>query len=313
MKSILRSRPALIGVVGLIVLLFAIGSVFSEQFRTISNLQNVIEQASPLAFVALGQTLVILTGGIDLSFASQIALISSLTSGFIDSHPDRVIPVLMMALGLGVGLGLINGGLILLLRVHPLVVTLGMAAMLQGIALLYTNVPVGGLPDGFDTLAYGRVVGIPLGILLAVACYLVVGAILRYTRFGRDLLAFGGDPHAARMVGLPVRRVVLLTYGLAGLFAAVTAIYLVSRLGVGDPVADPNINLASITPVVVGGTILTGGRGGVLGTFLGVIMLQLLNNLLNFLDVSTFYQWMIQGVIVIVAVSLHVERRRAIG
>lgn len=313
MKSFLRSNPAVAGVLGLIVILMAIGMVFSEQFRTISNLQNVFEQAAPLAFVALGQTLVILTGGIDLSLASQVALIGSLTSGLIDGHPERVIPVVGGALALGTAIGLVNGWLILMLRVHPLIVTLGMAAMLQGIALLYTLVPIGSIPAGYDFLAYGRVAGIPVGIALAILCFLVVGLVLKYTRIGRQIYAFGGDAHAAKMVGLPVSRVVLATYGAAGFFAAVTAIYLVSRLGVGDPVADGNLNLASITPVVVGGTLLTGGRGGVLGTFLGVVMVQLLNNVLNFLDVSTFYQWMIQGFIVIVAVSLTVERKRAMA
>lgn len=310
MKSVLRSNPAVFGVSGLIALLLAIGLGFSDQFRSIGNLLNVLEQASPLSFVALGQTLVVLTGGIDLSFASQIALISSLASGLIDGHPERVVPVACGALALGAMIGLVNGALILWLRVHPLIVTLGMAAMLQGLALLYTVVPVGSIPPGYDFLAFGRVGGVPAGILLAVLCYAFVGGILRYTRLGRQIYAYGGDAHAAKMVGLPVSRVVLFTYAMAGLSAAATAILLVSRMGVGDPVADPNINLASITPVVVGGTLLSGGRGGVLGTFLGVVMMQLLNNLLNFLDVSTFYQWMIQGVIIIVAVSLYVDRKR---
>ena len=311
MKAILRSNPAVLGVTGLIVLLLAIGLGFSDQFRSTNNLLNVLEQAAPLSFVALGQTLVILTGGIDLSFASQIALISSLASGLIDGHPERVAPVVCGALALGTTIGLLNGALILWLRVHPLIVTLGMAAMLQGLVLLYTVAPIGGIPAGYDFLAYGRVGGIPVGILLAVVCYVVVAGILHYTRLGRQVYAYGGDAHAARMVGLPVSRIVLFTYAMAGLSAALTAILLVSRMGVGDPVADQNINLASITPVVVGGTLLSGGRGGVLGTFLGVVMVQLLNNLLNFLDVSTFYQWMIQGIIVIVAVSLYVERKRA--
>jgi ribose transport system permease protein len=311
MKAVLRSNHAVAGVAGLIALLLVIGLVFSEQFRSANNLLNVLEQAAPLSFVALGQTLVILTGGIDLSFASQIALISSLTSGLIDGHPERVIPVVCGALMLGAAIGLANGALILWLRVHPLIVTLGMAATLQGLVLLYTVVPVGSIPPDYDFLAYGRLGGLPVGIILAILCYVVVGCILRYTRLGRDIYAYGGDAHAATMVGLPVSRVVLITYALAGLCAAATAIFLVSRLGVGDPVADQNINLTSITPVVVGGTLLSGGRGGVLGTFLGVLMVQLLNNLLNFLDVSTFYQWMVQGVIVIVAVSLYVERKRA--
>jgi ribose transport system permease protein len=191
-----------------------------------------------------------------------------------------------------------------------LIVTLGVAAILQGCTLLYTLTPVGSVPPDFDVFAYGRVLGVPIGIGLAVACFAAAGVVLHRTRLGRQVYAFGGDPHAAALVGVPVPRVILFCYGVSGVLAAITAIFLVSRLGVGSPVADQGFNLASITPVVVGGTLLTGGRGGVLGTLLGVVMVQLLNNLLNFLDVSTFYQWMIQGIIVIVAVSVHVERRR---
>jgi ribose transport system permease protein len=308
----LRNNAKLLVVLGLIGVLLIIGFTLSDRFRTFQNLSNVYEQSAPLAFVALGQTVVILTGGIDLTFDSQIALLSSLTSGLIDGKPERVLPVVIGVLFLGTTVGLINGILILLLRVHPLIVTLGMAAILQGCALLYTMTPIGSAPAGFDFFAYGLVSGVPAGTTLAILCFGAVGVMLRFTRLGRQIFAFGGDPYAAKLVGLPVARVILFAYGLSGFLAAVTSIFLVSRLGVGSPTVDGGYNLASITPVVVGGTMLTGGRGGVLGTLLGVFMVQLLNNLLNFLDVSTFYQWMIQGLIVISAVSLYYEDRRGV-
>jgi ribose/xylose/arabinose/galactoside ABC-type transport system permease subunit len=184
-----------------------------------------------------------------------------------------------------------------------------MAAILQGLALLYTLTPVG-IPDGYDFFGYGRVLGVPVGTALAVVLFAIVGFALTYTRLGRQIYAFGGDPRAATMAGLPTTRVILFTYCMMGFLTAVTAVFLVSRLGVGNPVADGGFNPGSITAVVIGGTMLAGGRGSVLGTLLGVFMVQLLNNLLNFLDVSTFYQWMIQGAIVILAVSLYIERRR---
>jgi ribose transport system permease protein len=168
------------------------------------------------------------------------------------------------------------------------------------------------VPAGFDFFGYGLVLGVPVGTTLAILSFVVVGVMLRFTRLGRQIFAFGGDPYAAKLVGLPIARVILFAYGLSGFLAALTSIFLVSRLGVGSPTVDGGYNLASITPVVVGGTMLTGGRGGVLGTLLGVLMVQLLNNLLNFLDVSTFYQWMIQGVIVIGAVSVYHENRRGV-
>ena len=302
--------PAVVIEVGMIALLFAIGFAVSESFRTLDNTVNIFEQTTGLAFVALGQTVVILSGGIDLSLDANIALTSSLLSGVVNGNADIAAPMIAAVLAIGLAIGIVNGALVLLLRVHPLIVTLAVAAVVQGITLLYTLMPVGGMPDGFDVLAFGRVFGVPIGAAFAVFCFAVVAFLLAYTRPGRQIFALGGEPAAARLVGVPVRRVILFVYGLSGLLASVTGIYLVSRLGVGNPTGDTNYNLASITPVVLGGTPLTGGRGGVLGTLLGVSLVQTLNNVLNFLDISTFYQWMIQGLIVIAAVSIFIDKRR---
>jgi ribose transport system permease protein len=302
--------PAVVIEVGVIALLFVIGVAVSESFRTLDNTVNIFEQTTGLAFVALGQTVVILSGGIDLSLDANIALTSSLLSGVVNGNTDVAAPMVAAVLAIGLAIGLVNGALILLLRVHPLIVTLAVAAVVQGITLLYTLMPIGGMPEGFDLLAFGRVFGIPIGATFAVFCFAVVAFVLAYTRPGRQIFALGGEPAAARLVGLPVRRVILFVYGLSGLLSALTGIYLVSRLGVGNPTGDTNYNLASITPVVLGGTPLTGGRGGVLGTLLGVWLVQTLNNVLNFLDISTFYQWMIQGLIVIATVSIFIDKRR---
>jgi len=306
-----RINPSILAVLAMIAVLLLVGFVFSDRFRTVTNLKNIYEQSATLCFVALGQTVVILTGGIDLSFDGHVALTSTLMSGLIDSKPERVLPVVAGILALGVAIGVVNGLLILLLRVHPLIITLGTGAALQGCAFLYSLMPVGGVPDGFDFFAFGKIGGMPFGTSLAILAFALVGGILHFTRLGRQIYAFGGDQNATKLVGISTNRIVLFVYGLSGLMVAITAVHSVSRLGVGNPVAtDQGLNLASITPVVVGGTMLTGGRGGVLGTLLGVFMVQLLNNLLNFMDVSTFYQWMIQGMIVIIAVSSYVERRR---
>jgi len=302
--------PAVVIEVGVIALLFVIGFAVSENFRTLDNVINIFEQTTGLAFVALGQTVVILSGGIDLSLDANIALTSSLLSGVVNGREELAAPMIAAVLAIGLAIGVCNGVLILLLRVHPLIVTLAVAAIVQGITLLYTLMPIGGMPDGFDALAFGRVLGMPIGATFATLCFIIVAFMLAYTRPGRHIFALGGEPAAARLVGVPVRQVTLFVYGLSGLLASLTGIYLVSRLGVGNPTGDTNYNLASITPVVLGGTPLTGGRGGVLGTLLGVCLVQTLNNVLNFLDISTFYQWMIQGLIVIAAVSIFIERRR---
>ena len=221
-----------------------------------------------------------------------------------------VVPVVAAVLLIGTLIGALNGALTVLLRVHPLIVTIGMASVLQGAGLLYSLNPPGSVPPEFEGFAYGRVAGVPIGGAIMLALFLAVGVFLRSTRLGRQIYAVGGDPFAARLIGIPHDKVIIVAYALSGLFAALTAVYLVSRLGIGDPWAGQGWALRSITPVVVGGTILAGGRGGVTGTLLGVFLISLLNNLLNYLDVSTYYQWIIQGLIIIAAVSVYVERRR---
>jgi ribose transport system permease protein len=308
-QAIRRVNPALPIVVGLLVALVVAGSSFSDRFGTLRNFTNVFEQAAGLGFVSLGQTLVILTGGIDLSIDGIVTIASMLTSGLIDGDPARVVSVVAAVLLIGTLIGASNGILTVLLRVHPLIVTIGMASVLQGAGLLYSLNPPGSVPPEFESFAYGRVAGVPIGGAIMLGLFLAVGVFLRSTRLGRQIYAVGGDPFAARLIGIPHDKVIIVVYALSGLLAALTAVYLVSRLGVGDPWAGQGWALRSITPVVVGGTVLAGGRGGVTGTLLGVFLISLLNNLLNYLDVSTYYQWIVQGLIIIVAVSVYLERR----
>jgi ribose transport system permease protein len=175
-----------------------------------------------------------------------------LLSGVVNGRAELAAPMIAAVLAIGLTIGIVNGALILVLRVHPLIVTLAVAAIVQGITLLYTLMPIGGMPDGFDMLAFGRVFAIPIGAAFSIFCFAVVAFVLAYLRPGRQIFALGGEPAAARLVGVPVRRVILFVYGLSGLLASLTGIYLVSRLGVGNPTGDTNYNLASITPVVLG-------------------------------------------------------------
>ena len=297
-------------VVVLILAIGILGCAITDRFGTSRNILNIYEQSTDLALVSLGQTLAVLTGGIDLSVGSMISLLSVLTSGVINSNGDLVIPVCAGVIVLGLVIGIINGLGIVVLRVHPLIVTLGMGAILQGAALLYTLAPVGGVPDGFDYLAYGRVFDISVGATICVGIYLLASLLLRRTATGRNIYAIGDDRPAAVLLGLPVRRTIVLVYALSGFFAAVTAIYLVARFGTGQPYAGADYTLASVTPVVVGGTMLSGGRGGVIGTLLGAYLIALLNNFLNFLHVSSEVQLVVQGLIIMLAVSVYRERRR---
>ncbi len=167
------------------------------------------------------------------------------------------------------------------------------------------------MPIEFDVFAYGTFAGgLSIGATIALALFLLVSFFLNNTRTGRRIYAVGDDAHAADLMGLPRRRILVGVYAASGFFAALTAIYLVSRFSAGQPYTGANYTLASITPVVVGGTMLTGGRGGVIGTLLGVYLVSLLNNMLNFLDISSHYQLVVQGLVIILAVSVYVEKQR---
>lgn len=311
-RRALGSNAVLIAVIALILLLALIGGIVTDRFASTGNFANVGEQSAGLGIVSLGQTLVVLTGGIDLSVGSVMSTTSTLASGFIDGDLWRaawVIPLLLAGAAL---FGTANGLLIHSLRVHPLIVTLGTGTVLQGAVLLYSLTPTGSMPFELEVVSYGRVLGFPVAALIVVALFLAVAFWLRSTKTGRDVYAFGDDQDAARLMGVSHRRVLLTVYGAAGFFAGLAGIYLAIRFGVGGPYQGTNYTLASITPVVVGGTLLSGGRGGVIGTLFGVVLVGLLNNLLNFLQVSTHYQLVAQGLIIIAAVSIYVERRRGL-
>ena len=305
-----QNNASLFGVIVLIVAVCIVGGLMTDRFFSFGNIVNVYEQSTDLALVSIGQTLTILTGGIDLSVGSLISLTSCLSSGLINGDPGRVIPVAAAVLVLGTLVGMLNAGLVVSLRVHPLIVTLGMGAILQGAALFYAMGPVGKVPRNFTFLAYGRVAGLPLGATIAVVFCVLVALFLRYLPLGRQIYAVGDDDNAARLAGLPRTRVLIYVYGYSGFCCAAAGLYLVARFGVGQPYTGVNYTLASITPVILGGTALSGGRGGVIGTLLGAYLISLVNNLLNFLDVSKHYQLVAQALIIILAVSVYVERRR---
>lgn len=297
-------------VIALVIVLLVVGAMASDRFATLNNLLNVHQQATGLALVALGQTLTILTGGIDLSVGSLISVAATLTSGLSDNPSVGWTAALAIVIVLSLVVGLINGGLVLWLRVHPLIVTLGMGAVLQGGILYYSLGPAGNVPDGFDALAYGRLGGVPLTATIVLALYLIVSFLMRNTRLGRYVYLVGDDEYAASLTGIPRARVIVCVYAFSSLCAGLTGVYLAAQFGSGQPYLGANYTLASITPVVVGGTVLTGGRGGVIGTLAAVYLLSLLNNLINFVGVPSHYQLVVQGAAIILAVCLNTQRKR---
>ena len=293
----------------MLVLTVLIGVTINKHFASWGNFTNILEQAAGLGFASIGQTLTILTGGIDLSIGMIISASTVFLASTVDGRDALVWPMVVATLVFGSTIGMVNGIVISRMRVHPLIVTLGMAAILEGCILLYTLKPTGSVPIWFENFAWGRPAGIPVAAIVMLTMFVVVAVFLSRTGLGRSLYAVGDNFEAAVLRGIPVRRVCVFVYGASGFFASLAGIYFVSRTGIGDPRIGIPFTLVSITPVIVGGTLLSGGKGGVIGTLFGVLLLSFVGNVLNHMNVSTSIQWVIQGLIILAAVSFHARRR----
>jgi ribose transport system permease protein len=220
-----------------------------------------------------------------------------------------VFPVVAFVIVLALFIGFLNGFIITRTGVHPLIVTLGMMSAVQGGILLYTKSPYGSVPPSFDFVAWGEVGFIPFPIILFSAVAVAAIILLRRTTFGRYVYATGGSEEVARLSGIKTSRVKIFTYMICSFTAALTGIFLASRMGMGDPIVGQRYMLDSILPVLIGGTALTGGKGGVVPTIAGVFIFAILSNALNLLDVSAYYQWIIKGLIIILAVAFYLKQR----
>lgn len=295
-------------VVGLSVVLIAVGISVNEAFATRGNASNLLEQSVAVGLVSLGQTVIVLAGGIDLAIGSLVSALGVLFAMLSERAPEQAPWFLLLTVLAGVAVGAANAALILVLRLHSLVVTIGVAALLNGLTLMAARQPAGSVPAWVQEIAYGEIGGVSYSGLAMLAAFAAAGWWLRSTRGGLHLYAAGGNPEGARLAGLSPARSTFIAFSVGGLCAGLAAVYLVARTGTGDPLVGEPLTLASITPVVIGGTLLGGGRGGVLGTLLGVFMLALLGNVLNYMNVSTFLQWTIQGFIIIAAVFFQAPR-----
>jgi ribose transport system permease protein len=289
------------GIALALLALVAALSLLSETFLAPANLLNVLRQISVNAVLAFGMTTVILTGGIDLSVGSVLAFSGALAAGLSVSgwSPALAMPV---ALAVGALLGLFNGALVAWARIAPFIVTLAGLTIFRGATLVYTDGrPITGLPPAFDAVGNGSALGIPVPIWVMLAFLALTHVVLRFTALGRAIYAVGGNEEAARLSGIPVPRVKLFTYGYAGLASALGALVLTGRLDSAQPTAGSGFELDAIAAVVVGGTSLSGGRGGVVGSFLGAAIIGVLNNGMNLLDVSAFYQQIVKGAVILAA------------
>lgn len=307
-----RLREALppVTVLGPLIALLAASVFFSfesERFLSGQNFSLILQQVMVVGVIAIGQTLIILTAGIDLSCGMAMALGSVVLTKFTVDHGMH--PALAMLCGIAacVLIGYVNGALVTAIRLPAFIVTLGTMNIAFAVTQLYSQAQtVTGLPDAMmflgNTFAFGQTT-ITYGTVLMLALYLTTWLFLRETAPGRHLYAVGNNPEAARLTGIATSRVLLSVYMIAGLFYGIAALLSVARMGVGDPQAGQTDNLDSITAVVLGGTSLFGGRGSIMGTLVGVLIVGVFRNGLTLMGVPSVFQILITGVLVILAVA----------
>ena len=288
-----------------LLMIFLVLSFLSEHFLDFKNLNAVLRQSSIYALLAFGMTIVILTGGIDLSVGAVSALIGTLFAGMVaSSMPPGMAAVI--ALGLAAIIGLCNGLIVTQLQLPSIVVTLAMMLIARGIALVYTGgYPISGLPDSFRMIGTK---GFPF--LIAITTFMLLWYFLTQTRAGKYLYAIGDNETAVLYSGININKYKRLAYILCSLCAGIGGIVLASRTGSGQPNSANGFELTAIAAVVLGGTLITGGKGSLLGTLIGALTLGFINNGLNLLGINPFAQQIVKGVIILLAISASALRTK---
>jgi ribose transport system permease protein len=297
-------RHAMVVVMLLIIAYF---SYRSARFGTLDNLQTIAVAAAPFALIALGQTLVILTGGIDLSVGSVVAVSAGAAAATVKDHPERLWLSVLVALVVGLAAGSINGILVAKVNVPPFIATLGMLTTASGLAyVIGGGAPINGLPTDCGKIANTEILGIQIPVLVMIVGIIVAALVMARTAYGMRIYAVGGNPVAAQIAGVKTGRVLFSVYALSGLLAGLSGVMLASRVISGPPNLGQGYELDAIAAVVIGGASLLGGRGSIWGTALGLLLIQTLNNGLDILVVPAYWQSVIKGVLIVSAVAVDV-------
>ncbi len=306
--NLLKSNPIFVAIAALAV----VTSFVEPQFLTGENLNNIIRQFGTLIFAALGMTFVIMAGFLDLSIGGIIGLVAVVTVTLIDTVGQG--PAILIGLSVGLGCGLLNSALIIssgaLTQAESLFITYGMSLVYGAAALMYVQGVTQFLTYSktsialFDTINSGGIGFLSVSAMIFLVCLAILYVIERRTYAGRAIVLTGGNKVAARLAGIPISRSIVIIYSVSGVMAAIGAVVLVSRVTLADPTMGTPYMTQAILAVVVGGTALIGGRGSVMWTVVGTLLLILLNNCLNLLEVSTYVQYMLRGAILIMAIWL---------
>ena len=304
LKELLFKYKSLIG----LVLLIGIVSILNPAFLSGKNILNIFRQTSVNAIIAAGMTFVILTGGIDLSVGSILAISGAVCASLMVNGQNMILAVII-AIIIGGVFGTLNGFIISKGKLQPFIATLATMTILRGVTMVFTDgKPItlgsGDLAISFSKIGGGTILGIPTPVIIMIVVFVVSAYILSNTKMGRYTYALGSNEEATKLSGLNTDKIKIWVYTISGILAAVAGIILTSRLYSAQPTAGNGYELDAIAAVVLGGTSLTGGKGKISGTIIGALIIGVLSNALNMLDVSSYYQMMVKGVVILIAVLL---------
>lgn len=306
-KYVKRNAGILFGLIGMCIIL----SFLSPAFLTGSNIINVFRQVSTNANIALGMTLVILTGGIELSVGSIVAISGTMSAGFIALSGLPVPVAIFLGLLVGVACGFFNGFIIAKTGIPPFIVTMAMMTMARGLVYVYTNgLPVRTLDPLYNKVGNGYLGPIPFPVIYTIVLYIGVMILLYRTKLGRHIYAVGGNREAARFSGINIAKAEIVVYSITGFLSAISGIVLCARMYSGQPTIGQGFELDAIAAVILGGTSFTGGVGTIGGTIIGVLVIGFLNNGLNVLGVSSFWQLIVKGAIILIAVYIDILKKK---
>lgn len=316
-KDLLKKSQSLIA----LFLLCLVISILSDKFLTTNNLWNVLRQISVNVCISVGMTLVVLMAGIDLSVGSILAFTSAICAGLLKNGIAiesldlfigfTVVGGVLSAMLIGLLLGIFNGWVITKFSLPPFVATLAMLTIARGATMLYTQgIPISNLGSNFEFIGSGWFIGIPVPVWISTLMVLIVVFITKKTAFGRYIYAIGGNEKAAFLSGININNIKLTVYGIAGMMAAVGGVLVTSRLNSAQPNAGNSYELDSIAAVVIGGTSLSGGVGTVTGTVIGAVIIGVLNNGLVLLNVSPFWQQVVKGLVILLAVIIDKKSKK---
>lgn len=292
-------------VIGLGIIL----SLISSNFLTVTNLLNVVRQIAVNGILAIGMTIVCLTGGIDLSVGSIVAFSGIIAAGLLRDKDYPIILIVLIAIAVGAVCGLYNGYFVAYWNAAPFVVTLSMMTIARGMTYVYSDGrPISNLPTEFLIIGKGSIAGIPLPTLILIVVFILGSIMLTKLKYGRYVYAVGGNENAAMVSGINVKRVKMMVYVLSGVACGIAAVILTARVSAGLPQAGESYELDAIAATVIGGTSLSGGRGRLWGTIVGAILLGIVNNGLDLLNVSSFYQQIVKGLIILGAILIDSKR-----